>query len=390
MDAGCLMGVNLRDLFPQHPVPPDWYAGKRIAVDGHNVAYRYLSSMRGPDGGALRNKDGRAIGHVIGYVNLVRHLRERGAEPIVVWDGEVHEKKRATVDERNRLRKNADFEASTLEGELQMARVLGTAAFGALHRADLKAQVSLLEALVATDPGAQGDLEARRADLARGAALTDAQLGAARTVLLEDEVLQAKRRVTRIESSMIADCTAVLQALGVAVHRAPDDGERYAAALCQAGHADAVATEDFDALVAGAPAVLRKAGSAQPFLHKLSDMETHGLSATQLRWVAILCGTDWHPGVKGFGAKTAVKALREHPDLRQLIHDAGQGGGASRWHALVAAGGLSLSQFDEMDAFIAQLPRVEAPRPPVPDPGEAVALAHKLGLDPKRVLACFC
>ncbi|MCA1810779.1 MAG: hypothetical protein LC623_02070 [Halobacteriales archaeon] len=84
------MGVNLRDLFPQHPVPEGWYAGKRIAVDGHNVAFRYLTSFRGRDGDLLRSRDGRAIGHLVGYVNLVRHLRERGAEPIVVWDGQVH------------------------------------------------------------------------------------------------------------------------------------------------------------------------------------------------------------------------------------------------------------------------------------------------------------
>ena len=71
------MGVNLRDLFPQHPLPPGWLDGKRVAVDGHNVAYRYLTSFRGRDGDLLRAPDGRAIGHLIGYANLVRHLRER-------------------------------------------------------------------------------------------------------------------------------------------------------------------------------------------------------------------------------------------------------------------------------------------------------------------------
>lgn len=387
------MGVNLRDLFPQHPVPPDWYAGKRVAIDGNNLAFRYLSAMRGPDGGPLRGPGGRTIGHVIGYVNLVRHLRERGAEPIVVWDGDVHEKKRATVDERNRLRKNADFEANTLQGELAQAHVLGPAAFGVLHRADLAAQLSLLEGLVASDASdedAQADLARVREAIARAAKLTDAQLGAARTVQLEDEVLVAKRRVTRLAPDMIEDCTRVLEAVGVAVVRAPHDGERYAAALCRAGHADAVATEDFDALVAGAPAVLRKAGSRQAFLHRLSDLDAQGLTMQQLRWVAILCGTDWHPGVKGFGAKTAVKALREYPDLRALIRDASAAAPASRWHGLVAAAGLSLQDFDEMDAFIADLPAPEPPRLAPPKPDVAMDLAGRLGLDAKRLMACYC
>ncbi len=55
------MGVKLGDLFPQHPVPAGWYHGKRIAVDGHNVAFRYLTSFRGKDGDVLRNPDGRVI-----------------------------------------------------------------------------------------------------------------------------------------------------------------------------------------------------------------------------------------------------------------------------------------------------------------------------------------
>jgi 5'-3' exonuclease len=387
---GATLGVNLRDLFPSHPVPPDWYAGKRIAVDGHNVAFRYLSSLRGPDGGPLRNKDGRAIGHLIGYVNLVRHLRERGAEPIVVWDGDIHEKKRRTVEERTQQRKHMRLNASTLEGDLAQAHVLGPQAFGLLHRADLAAQVRLLEALLPQDPDVAGELAERRRDLEKAALLTDAQLGAFRTVQLEDEVLQARRRVTALDGVMIEDCSQVLRALGVAVQRAPHDGERYAAALCRDGHADAVATEDFDALVAGAPAVLRKAGSQQPFLHRLEDLHAHGLSATQLRWVAILCGTDWHPGVKGFGAKTAVKALKEFPDLRDLIQQAGLGTGTSRWHRLVKEAGLTLADFDEMDAFIADLPQAPPPKPGEPRPDVAVDLAGRLGLDPKRMLACFC
>src|SRR5205085_6092724 len=181
-------------------------------------------------------------------------------------------------------------------------------------------------------------------------------LGAARTVLLEDEVLQARRRVTRLEPTMIEDCSRMLEALGVTVLRAPHDGERYAAALCRDGHADAVATEDFDALVAGAPAVLRKAGSSDCFLHKLSDLESQAITPEQLRHIAILCGTDFHPGVKGFGAKTAAKMLRSHPDLRVLIAEAEKGQGDSRYHVLLRAAGLTLAEFDEVDAFLADLP----------------------------------
>lgn len=318
------LGVNLRDLFPQHPVPEGWYHGKRIAVDGHNVAFRYLTSFRGRDGDVLRNRDGRPIGHVIGYVNLVRHLRERGAEPLVVWDGQVHPRKWGTVEDRIQKR--------------------------------LEAALNAEEALAA------GDHEAHQKFL---------------------------RATTTIDGSMIADCNRLLEALGVAVVRADHDGERYAAALCHAGYAQAVATEDFDALVAGAPTVLRKAGSAQPFLHHLSDLDVHGLSRDQLRGIAILCGTDWNDGVRGFGAKTALKALRQQPDLRRIIKDA-HAGAAGRYHQLIRDSGLTLAAFDEMDAFIAALPAPGNPQAPKPDPARAAALAEAMGLERARVVACFC
>lgn len=318
------MGVNLRDLFPQHPVPTDWYHGKRIAVDGHNVAFRYLTSIRGRDGDVLRNGEGRVTGHLLGFLGLVRQLRSVGAEPVIVWDGDVHPRKEATVQERIRRRLDAQ----------------------------------------------------EKADAAREAG---------------DHAAYARyaRMSVYLDGKMIEDCSRLLEALGVPVVRADHDGERYAAALCHAGHTDAVATEDFDALVAGAPHVLRKAGSPQAFLHRLTDLGTHGLDQSQLRHIAILCGTDWHPGVKGFGAKTAVKALREH-NIRTLIQEADTGVATTRWHRMLAAGGLPLEEFDALDAFIADMPVPPAPKAPHPSPDMAAAVAEEMGVGRDRVLACFC
>ena len=337
---GCTVGVNLRDLFPQHPIPDGWYEGKTIAVDGHNVAFRYLTSFRGHDGSALRRRDHaghtddckkcagdgeRVIAHLLGFTNLVRHLRERGAEPIIVWDGSVHPRKWATVEGRIQRRLEA--------------------------------------ALDAEDAKDRGDHEAHRKFL---------------------------RATTYLDAAMIDDATRLLSPLGVAVVRADHDGERYAAGLCHAGHAQAVATEDYDALVAGAPAVLRKAGSSEPFMHMLSDLDSHGLTREQLRWVAILCGTDWNAGVDGFGAKTAAKALKAYPDMRQLVKEAEAGSEATRWHILLRKAGLGIAAFDELDRFIAEVPTPPKPQRPSNNPTEAVAVAEELGIGKERVVACYC
>jgi flap endonuclease-1 len=319
------LGVNLRDLFPQHPVPDGWYNGKVIAVDGHNVAFRYLTSIRGRDGDTLRGPGGRVSSHLYGFVGLVRHLRERGAEPIVVWDGTVHPRKMATVEGRIQKRLEA--------------------------------------ALDAQEAKEAGDHEAHHRLL---------------------------RATTYLDSDMIHDASRLLESLGVAVVRADHDAERYAAGLCAAGHAQAVATEDYDALVAGAPAVLRKAGSQEPFLHHLSDLAGHGLTGEQLRWVAILCGTDWNDGVGGFGAKTAVKALKAYPDLRVLVSEAEAGRDGTRWHEMLRKAGMTRTAFDELDRFIADVPRPPRPGRPDTDPGQAIELAAEFGVGRERIVACYC
>lgn len=318
------MGVNLRDLFEPRPLPAGWLEGKRIAVDGNNVAFRYLAALRGRDGDLLRH-NGRPVGHLIGFVNLVGHLRERGARPVVVWDGATHPRKRATVEGRITARVEA--------------------------------------ALNAEDAQAAGDRAA---------------------------YLKHLRAATYLDAGMVRDARQLLHALGVATVTAPHDGERYAASLCLAGHADAVATEDYDALVAGAPFVVRKAGSPDSFLHDLADLATHGLSREQLRHVAILCGTDFHPGVKGFGAKTAVRMLREQSDVRRLLSEAEAGQETTRYHRLLREGGLSLREFDEVDAFLADLPLPEAPPVQRDDVRLARELSRDWNLPYDRVTACFC
>ncbi len=319
------MGVNLRELFPQHDVPANWYNGKRIAIDGHNVAFRYLTSIRTRDGDVVRSDTGRPISHVIGFLGLVRTLRLAGAEPIVIWDGEVHPRKQATVDERIRKREEAVAKA-------EAAKAAG----------DHASYVRLM------------------------------------------------RSTVYLDQTMIDDCTQLLEPLGVAVTRADHDGERYAAALCHQGHADVVATEDFDALVAGAPTVLRKAGGASTFLHRLSDLETHGLTVEQLQEVAIVCGTDWHPGVKGLGPKTALKVVRQHGSIEKLFQEVEAGRNGTRFHQLISNSDLDLDAFCALKEFIADIPSPDEPAKARPCPEVAAAAAEDLGVSRERVLSCFC
>ena len=118
----------------------------------------------------------------------------------------------------------------------------------------------------------------------------------------------------------------LLSLLDVPVVEAPAEGEAQAAHMARKGDADYVGSEDYDALLFGAPRTLRQLTSkGDPELMDLeATLEAHDLTLEGLIDVAILVGTDFNPGVDGVGPKTALSLVQEHGDL---------------WSALEAYGG---------------------------------------------------
>jgi flap endonuclease-1 len=150
---------------------------------------------------------------------------------------------------------------------------------------------------------------------------------------LEDDLADAREagdamEVARLESAtqrltdVIQETSRdLLELLDVPVIEAPAEGEAQAAHMAARGDVDYVGTEDYDALLFGAPVTLRQ-------LTSKGNPERMGLDATladlditleQLVDVAILCGTDFNDGVHGYGPKTALAAVREHGDLWSVV-----------------------------------------------------------------------
>ena len=94
--------------------------------------------------------------------------------------------------------------------------------------------------------------------------------------------------------------------------------------------------------------------------------------------------------VPGLGPKTAIKALQHWPDLTALFEEVERGVAETRFHRLVAASGLAADEFRQLDAFVAALPVVDQPDRPRPCPERATEAAQSVGMDPQRLLACFC
>jgi flap endonuclease-1 len=152
------------------------------------------------------------------------------------------------------------------------------------------------------------------------------------------ETARAKAQQTStLTRPMVDQAKGLLHALGLPVVDAPGEGEAQGAVLVQRGFAHAVASQDYDAILFGAPRLVRNLGvtgrrklpgrqawvDVTPELIPLADtLEGARLSREQLIDMALLIGTDYNPGVAGVGPKRALELLREHRSLEEILERA--------------------------------------------------------------------
>lgn len=143
-----------------------------------------------------------------------------------------------------------------------------------------------------------------------------------------DEALAARlrARTQRLTPTILETSRELLALLDLPVVEAPAEAEAQAAHLARRGDADHVGTEDYDALLFGAPTTLRKlTTSDDPELMSLEEtLDDLDLSLAELVDVAILCGTDYNDGVHGVGPKTALKRISAGDTVEDILveHDA--------------------------------------------------------------------
>ncbi|MDS0277034.1 flap endonuclease-1 [Halomicroarcula sp. S1AR25-4] len=138
-------------------------------------------------------------------------------------------------------------------------------------------------------------------------------------------VAKLESRTQRLTDTIVETTRELLGLLDVPVVDAPAEGEGQAAYMARQGDVDYVGTEDYDALLFGAPYTLRQlTSSGDP---ELMDFEAtlakHDLTWEQLVDAAILMGTDFNEGISGIGPKTAVTEIHEHGDLYGVLEARG-------------------------------------------------------------------
>ncbi len=142
-------------------------------------------------------------------------------------------------------------------------------------------------------------------------------------------------RTSRLTKDMVAQAKEILTALGIPCIQAPSEGEAQAAYMVKQGHGWAVASQDYDSLLHGAPRLIQNLSvegrrkipgklaytTVEPQLIDLEEnLKALSLNQDQLIWLAMLIGTDYAPGgVKGIGPKKGLALVKEHKTAESLF-----------------------------------------------------------------------
>ena len=118
------MGIQLGSLLETRKIKAEELSGQRIAIDGYNVLYQFLTSIRQADGGLLTDSEGRVTSHLSGIFFRFSKLVENGIRLCVVFDGKPPKLKMNLLEERRqrKIKAQIEWEAAIEAGDRETAR----------------------------------------------------------------------------------------------------------------------------------------------------------------------------------------------------------------------------------------------------------------------------
>jgi len=125
------------------------------------------------------------------------------------------------------------------------------------------------------------------------------------------------------------DVKKLFHLMGVPVVEAPCEAEAQCASLCRAGKVFASATEDADALTFGSTNLVKNLSFSESkskgnpiiVINLPTALEELELSMDQFVDFCILCGCDYCDTIRGIGALTAYKLIKQHKDIETVIQN---------------------------------------------------------------------
>ncbi len=152
----------------------------------------------------------------------------------------------------------------------------------------------------------------------------------------EEDAFKYAQASSRLDDQIIGDAKALLDYMGIPCIQSPSEGEAQAAFMAINSDADAVGSQDYDALLFGAPKLVRNLAitgrrklpgkkayiDVKPDILELNSiLDALNITSKQLIDVAILVGTDYNEGIKGIGPKTALRLIQKHGAIEEVLAD---------------------------------------------------------------------
>ncbi len=263
------MGVDLGDLFKKEQCTYKDFRDRIVVIDAYNVLHQFLSIIRSRDGTPLKDSHGNITSHLSGLLYRTANLIEAKIRPVYVFDGKPHPLKARVIEQRKQRR--------------------------------LQAEKAWKEALEKDD-------------------IETAKKKAQQTSRVTDEIVEQSKEL--------------LDALGIPYVQAPSEGESQASYMVKKGDAYAVGSQDFDCLLFGSPLLIRNLTSSgrrklpnkkayvkvTPELIRLKPgLSSLNILQKQLIDMAILIGTDFNEGIKGYGPKKSLNLIKKAGNVENAL-----------------------------------------------------------------------
>ena len=103
------MGVDLSPILSdiKREITLDSLNNKKLAIDGYNALYQFITIIRGEDGTPLTDSSGRITSHLSGLFYRTVNFLEKGIKPVYVFDGKPPELKAKEISARMAIRNSA-------------------------------------------------------------------------------------------------------------------------------------------------------------------------------------------------------------------------------------------------------------------------------------------
>jgi len=264
------MGVALTNLLKIKEISFKDLEGKTLVVDGQNMLYQFMTTIRQQDGSLLTDTKGNVTSHLIGLIARMTYFLSKKIKVIFVFDGQVPELKHKELQKRKESKIEAQKkyeEAKQSENIEDMKKFASRTT--RLSKEHVEEAKLLLEAIGIPVVQAPSEGEAQASHIV--------SKGDAYAIISQDA------------DSLIFGATRVVRNLSIS-------GRRKVGATYK---------------------------SVSPELIELSEnLNELGIDREHLILLSMLVGTDYNVGgIKGIGPKTALKLVKEFSKPEELFNE---------------------------------------------------------------------